>query len=71
MVTFPASAMIARSVGVICIAAGFVTGMYGLEHPESAWLRTALGLIVTGLLAQGYALFSTLQRRRKKDDREG
>lgn len=63
------SALIARSAGVLCIAAGFVTGMYGLDHPESIWLRTALGLIVTGLLAQGYALYRTLRRWQEKDDR--
>jgi hypothetical protein len=61
-------AMIARSVGVICIALGFVTGMYGLEQPDSPWLSTALGLIVTGLLAQGYALYCTLRRVREKND---
>lgn len=61
-------AMVARSVGVVCIALGFVAGMQGLDHPESGWLQTALGLIVTGLLAQGYALFCTLRRLREKDD---
>jgi hypothetical protein len=61
-------AMIARSVGVLCIALGFVAGMQGLDHPESSWLPTALGLIVTGLLAQGFALYCTLRRVRDKND---
>ena len=43
-------AFIARSVGIVSIALGFVAGMHGLEHPDSIWLPTALGLIVTGLL---------------------
>lgn len=64
------SALIARSVGIVCIAAGFVTGMYGLDHPDSIWLNTALGLIVTGLLAQGYALVATLRRVREKNGRD-
>ncbi len=54
----------ARTVGIVAIALGFVAGMYGLEHPASRWLRTALGLIVTGMLAQGYALYCTIRRAR-------
>jgi hypothetical protein len=56
------NAVIARSVGIIAIALGFVIGMYGLDHPASPWLRTALGLLVTGMLAQGYALFCSIKR---------
>lgn len=63
-------AFIARSVGIVSIALGFVAGMHGLEHPDSIWLRTALGLIVTGLLAQGYALYSSLRRWREKNESE-
>lgn len=59
-------ALIARSVGIVAIALGFVAGMYGLDHPGSPWLRTALGLIVTGLLAQGYALYCTIRRAREQ-----
>ncbi len=58
------SAFIARSVGIVSIALGFVVGMYGLDHPESVWLRTALGLIVTGMVAQGYALYCAIKRVR-------
>lgn len=61
-------AFIARSVGIVSIALGFVLGLYGLEHPDTIWLRTALGLIVTGLLAQGYALVCSIRRRRGRDD---
>lgn len=57
--------MVARAVGVLCIAGGFVLGMHGLANPDSSWLRTALGLIVTGLVAQAYALGATIRHRRR------
>ncbi|MGC4098775.1 MAG: hypothetical protein QM706_16810 [Nitrospira sp.] len=56
------NAIIARSVGIVAIALGFVIGMYGLDHPASHWLRTALGLLVTGMIAQGYALYCSIKR---------
>jgi hypothetical protein len=59
------NAIIARSVGIIAIALGFVIGMYGLDHPESHWLQTALGLLVTGMIAQGYALYCSIKRIRQ------
>ncbi len=68
----PPGAMIARSVGIVCIAAGFMVGIEGLGDTDSAWLRTALALIVTGLAAQGYALYRTLKRiRQLNSDGEG
>lgn len=48
--------VIARSLGILCIAGGFIIGMQGLDHPDSLWMPTALGLIVTGLMAQIFAL---------------
>lgn len=69
--TWRRGGMIARFVGIVCIALGFVSGMYGLDHPGSTWLRTALGLLVTGMLAQGYALYCSFQRLREKRDAEG
>ncbi len=62
------NATIARSVGVVAIALGFVAGMQGLDRPESGWLQTAQGLIVTGLLAQGYALWCTVRWKRERDE---
>lgn len=62
LVNWRMNAMIARSVGIVSIALGFVSGMYGLDHPGSIWLRTALGLLVTGMLAQGYALYCAVKR---------
>jgi len=68
----PPGAMIARSVGIVCIAVGFVVGIEALAEPNSTWLRTALALIVTGLAAQGYALYRTLKRiRQVNSDGEG
>lgn len=54
--------MVARSVGIMAIALGFVLGMYGLDHPASPWLRTALGLLVTGIAAQAYGLYCSIKR---------
>jgi hypothetical protein len=62
------SATVARSVGVVAIALGFILGMQGLDNPESGWLQTAQGLIVTGLLAQGYALWCTVRWKRERED---
>ncbi|NGZ09148.1 MAG: hypothetical protein CV088_07130 [Nitrospira sp. LK70] len=41
---------------------GFVIGMYGLDHPASHWAQTTLGLLVTGMVAQGYALYYSIKR---------
>ena len=54
--------VIARAIGIICIALGFILGIQGLDEPESAWLPTALGLILTGLIAQSYALIRWVTR---------
>jgi hypothetical protein len=64
------SAMIARVVGVVTIALGFVAGLRGLDEPGSGWLPTAQGLIVTGLCAQGYALWCTIRWKRERAGRE-
>lgn len=66
-VNYRQNAFIARSIGALFIAFGFIIGMYGLDHPESIWLRTALGLIVAGMLAQGYALYCSIQRAREQN----
>lgn len=51
---------IARVIGIMAIAAGFVLGIEGLNRPNSVWLHAALGLIVIGLCAQGYAFSRSL-----------
>jgi len=62
------NAMIGRFVGIIAIALGFILGMYGLDEPGSRWLQTALGLLVTGMLAQGYALYCSIKRTQQLQD---
>ena len=63
----PSSAVIARTVGIVCIALGFILGMESLQESGSSWLRTSQALIVTGLLAQGYAMYCTIQRARQRN----
>jgi len=54
--------MVARFVGVVAIALGFIIGIYSFDQPTTHWLQTALGLLVTGILAQGYALYCSIRR---------
>lgn len=70
MSDYKSRALIARSVGIVAIALGFVGGMHGLAHPETNWLRTALGLLLTGMLAQGYAFYCTIRRMREQHQAE-
>jgi len=56
------NAMVARFVGVVAIALGFIIGIYSFDQPTTHWLQTALGLLVTGILAQGYALYCSIRR---------
>ncbi|MCI0428215.1 MAG: hypothetical protein L0Z46_09390 [Nitrospiraceae bacterium] len=58
----------ARFVGIVVIALGFVIGIYGLEDTGSRWLQTALGLLATGMLAQGYALYCSVKRAQERKD---
>ena len=60
--------MIARFVGIVAIALGFVIGIYGLEETGAQWLQTALGLLATGMLAQGYALYCSVKRMQELKD---
>ena len=48
--------MIARFVGIVCVAGGFMVGIQGLDQPDSRLLPTALGLLVAGVVAQVFAL---------------
>ncbi|MCG3778729.1 MAG: hypothetical protein JW388_1454 [Nitrospira sp.] len=61
--------MIARFVGIVAIALGFVVGTYSLEETGARWLQTALGLLATGMLAQGYALYCSVKRMQEMNDR--
>jgi hypothetical protein len=57
--------MIARFVGIVAIALGFVIGIYGLEDTGTVWLQTALGLLTTGMLAQAYALYCSVMHKQE------
>lgn len=63
------NALVARFVGVVTIALGFILGLYALDEQGSRWLPTALGLLVTGMLAQGYALYCSIKRMQQLHDR--
>ena len=67
----PPSALVARAVGVACIAVGFVFGIEGLADPQSSWLHSALALIVTGLLAQLFAMYASVRHRRRHEGQDG
>lgn len=59
---------IARFAGIVAIALGFVIGIYGLEEAGAQWRQTALGLLATGVLAQGYALYCSVKRMQELKD---
>ena len=61
---------IARTIGIIAIASGFILGIQGLNEPDSFWLPTALGLILTGLVAQSYALIRWITRSIQQDKKD-
>lgn len=67
-INFRTKGAIARFVGIVAIALGFVVGIYGLEDTGGPWMKTALGLLVTGMLAQGFALYCSVKRMQKFKD---
>ena len=62
------NALMARATGIVFIAVGFMLGVYGLEYPDTVWLQTALGLLVTGMMAQGYAMYCSIRWIRDQRD---
>ena len=64
------NALIARGTGIVFIAVGFMLGVYGLEYPDTVWLKTSLGLLVTGMMAQGYAMYCSVRWIRDQRDSE-
>jgi hypothetical protein len=48
--------VIARVMGILCVAGGFVLGIHALDEPGSRLLPTSLGMIAAGLIAQVFAL---------------
>jgi hypothetical protein len=55
-----AGGMIARIMGKVFVALGFIVGIYGLTEAQPAVLQTGLGLLVGGILASAYGLFHPL-----------
>jgi len=49
--------MIARFAGKAFVAFGFILGIYGLTEGNEAVKQTALGLLVTGVLASAYGAY--------------
>ncbi len=49
--------VIARFAGKAFVAFGFILGTYGLTEGNETIKRTALGLLITGILASAYAMF--------------
>jgi hypothetical protein len=43
-------------ISKLLLAAGFVTGIYGVTEPNPDAVRWALGLVVTGMLTSLYGL---------------
>ena len=58
--------IIARVVGILCVAGGFILGIQGLEQPDSSLLPTALGMIVAGVFAQIFALVRSFSSNTQK-----
>ena len=58
--------MIARVVGIVCVASGFILGIHGLDDPDSFLLPTALGMIVAGVFAQVFALVKSVSPKSPK-----
>ena len=58
--------IIARVVGILCVAGGFILGIQGLEQPDSSLLPTALGMIVAGVFAQVFALIKSFSPKTPK-----
>ena len=64
------NALIARGMGIVFIDVGFMLGIYGLEYPDTVWLQTALGVLVTGMMAQAYAMYCSIRWIRDQRDSE-
>jgi hypothetical protein len=56
------STVIPRFLAKIFLAAGFIAGIYGVTEPNDTALRSALGLIIAGVLAGAYGLVRRLLR---------
>ena len=57
------SGVIARFAGKAFVAFGFILGTYGLTEGNEAIKQTALGLLVTGVLASAYGAYHWARHR--------
>ena len=57
----------ARMVGKGFLAAGFLSGVYGLTDSGPVWIRAGLILIAVGVLALAYGLLQGLWSRPRGD----
>ena len=65
------NALIARGMGIVFIAGGFMFWHLRVGFPNTMWLQTALGLLlVTGMMAQGYAMYCSIRWVREQRDSE-
>ncbi len=57
------SGVIARFAGKAFVAFGFILGTYGLTEGNETIKQTALGLLVTGVLASAYGAYHWARHR--------
>jgi hypothetical protein len=48
---------VARLMGRLFFATGFIVAVGGLTTNDRVWLRAGVALLVTGIAATGYALY--------------
>ena len=63
--------VIARFAGKAFVAFGFILGIYGLTEGNEAIKQTALGLLVTGVLASAYGAYHWIRNRGVTADQDG
>ncbi len=54
--------VIARFTGKAFVALGFVLGIYGLTEGNETIKKTALGLLIAGILASAYGAYHWIRR---------
>ena len=55
---------VARVVGKLFFACGFVLAIWGLADHNQPLVNASLGLLVTGVLASGFAVYQHAKSRR-------
>lgn len=65
ILTESSTLLLATEEGTRISSWGAGIDMYRLDHAASHWLQTALGLLATVMVTQGYALYSSIKRMRQ------